>query len=159
MTHPRMTQYVANNYIPVPETGCWLWLGTWTHFGHGRLSSNGKSPIVASRLFYEHFTGPIPDGKFVCHKCDTPPCCNPDHLFLGTHSENMNDMKRKRRSRAASGEFNSSAKLNAEQVKTIFSDRRCRAAISHDYGISSSTVTAIKQGKSWKHLCLRDNHD
>lgn len=85
------------NYIPVPESGCWLWLGGWDANGYGKVSRNGKVITTAHRLFYFERNGPIPTGLVVCHKCDTPACCNPDHLFLGTYQDNIDDMIRKGR--------------------------------------------------------------
>ena len=95
----RMTQHVRNNYVPVPEAGCWLWLGCWHRNGYGKLSNNSKNTIVVSRLFYEFHRGPIPEGMQVCHKCDTPACVNPDHLFLGTNRDNAIDREKKQRGR------------------------------------------------------------
>ena len=96
----KMTPYVLNNYIPVPETGCWLWLGVWCPNGYGRISKHGQQ-IQASRAFYEHFNGAaIPDDMFACHKCDTPACVNPDHIFLGTQKDNMQDASNKGRMQA-----------------------------------------------------------
>lgn len=69
--------------------GCWLWP---VSAGYGQFK--GKR---AHRLSYEAFKGPIPDGLFVCHKCDVPACCNPDHLFVGTASDNSLDMVKKGR--------------------------------------------------------------
>jgi len=87
------------NYTPVTESGCWLWNGGWNVRGYGKCSRHGKVWAYAHRLFYTHFVGPIPDGACVMHKCDTPPCCNPDHLILGTRHENTLDMWIKGRAR------------------------------------------------------------
>ena len=78
-----------------PNTGCWLWDGRDIK-GYGAVSVANKSKL-AHRVSYEYHKGPIPDGMFVLHKCDMPLCINPEHLFLGTHAENMADMKRKGR--------------------------------------------------------------
>lgn len=77
-------------------TGCWVWTGRRHPFGYGLISRNGK-PYNAHRLSYEMHVGPITDGLWVLHRCDNPPCVNPDHLFLGTQSDNMQDCKIKGR--------------------------------------------------------------
>ena len=79
------------------ETGCWEWQGTMHHSGYGCFKDKGKFTYTHFAS-YRAFHGPT-DGKFVCHRCDNPKCCNPDHLFLGTHEENMEDMKVKGRGR------------------------------------------------------------
>lgn len=93
----RMTAHVAQNYIPVPECGCWIWLGARDQYGYGKLGSHGRHMLSAHRLFYTFYKGEIPEGMSVCHKCDTPPCVNPDHLFLGTPLDNARDRERKGR--------------------------------------------------------------
>ena len=87
-----------DKYIPVTETGCWLWISCCNGDGYALISANGKS-MRAHRLSWEMHRGPIPRGLFVLHKCDTPECVNPDHLFLGTNQDNMDDAKRKGRIR------------------------------------------------------------
>jgi len=89
-------------YVEKSE-GCWLWTSATTAAGYGVFRLGGRKGIAAyvHRLAWALTHGPIPDGLEVCHHCDTPPCCNPDHLFLGTHSDNMRDMARKGRNRGA----------------------------------------------------------
>lgn len=84
--------------MPIPEAGCWLWTGTANERGYGRVYSGGRM-WVAHRLSWTQANGPIPSGMFVCHKCDTPACVNPDHLFLGSPRDNVLDMVAKGRHR------------------------------------------------------------
>jgi hypothetical protein len=72
---------------------CWEWKGFRNTAGYGR----GPHDVPAHRLSWEMHNGPIPDGLFVCHRCDNPPCVNPAHLFLGTAKDNIDDMVRKDR--------------------------------------------------------------
>lgn len=100
---PTLRERRLSSYIPVTETGCWLFTGPWNDSGYGKFA--GERPVrkhtQAHRYFYEQFVGPIPDGLLLCHKCDTPPCVNPVHMFVGTHQDNMADMVRKGRHRHA----------------------------------------------------------
>ena len=83
--------------IPVPETGCMLWEGFWhPRFQYGRVMLSPRAE-QAHRAVWASVHGPIPKGMCVLHRCDTPPCCNPAHLFLGTHADNMRDMAKKGR--------------------------------------------------------------
>lgn len=83
---------------PEPNTGCWLWMQHTNRLGYGRLKQRNRSR-EAHRVSYEAFVGPIPEGMDVLHRCDVRCCVNPDHLFLGTHLDNMRDMAIKWRGR------------------------------------------------------------
>ncbi len=76
---------------------CWIWTGTRGPQGYGRIRVGGRRSTGAHRFAWEIVRGPVPDGLFVCHRCDNPPCVRPDHLFLGTASDNAWDCARKGR--------------------------------------------------------------
>lgn len=85
-----------SKYIPEPMSGCWLWLDKLTRDGYGQMTYKMKS-MRAHRWSYSIHVGPIPNGLLVCHKCDTPACVNPKHLFVGTVKDNTEDMIKKGR--------------------------------------------------------------
>ena len=127
---------------------CWLWLGG-VSAGYGTVSINGQ-PTRSNRASWLLHKGPIPDGLVVCHECDTPLCVNPAHLFLGTHNDNNQDKVIK--GRQTCGEAVANSILNADQVEEIRSElargekgRR----LAERYGVSPSTVSAIKAGRIW----------
>lgn len=89
---------IESKSAPIPESGCWLWQGyTSGKEGYGRIIVNGAS-LRAHRVSYEAFIGPIPEGMLICHKCDTPLCVNPNHLFIGSNQDNQRDASAKGRS-------------------------------------------------------------
>lgn len=86
----------------IPFSGCWIWMGATTGAGYGVIRDNGKL-VYVHRVMLAAATGHEIDGLDSLHECDIPPCCNPDHLFSGTHLENMQDMSAKGRGRQAWG--------------------------------------------------------
>lgn len=92
-----LKERLFENSIPEPNTGCWLWTKS-TRNGYGRIRVNGKKES-AHRISFLLFNGMIPESMGVLHKCDTPSCINPEHLWVGTHRDNMMDALKKGRSR------------------------------------------------------------
>jgi hypothetical protein len=135
-------------YIPEPNSGCWLWEKSLDVYGYGRLGHDG----LAHRHSWTIHRGPIPLGMHVLHKCDTPICVNPDHLFLGTAGDNARDRDKKGRGAKRSGEKSNLSKLTEADVLAIRSDTRLQVIISKIYGINQTTVSKIKCRKSWAHL-------
>lgn len=114
--------------VPEPNTGCWLWLsgsrGPKNH-QYGTLTLNKKT-ISAHRVSYVEYKGPIEKGLSVMHKCDTTLCINPDHLILGTHTENMHDMIKKNRNPLAVKKTHCQRGHEFNEENTIISIRKDR---------------------------------
>ncbi len=133
----------------VTESGCWIWKGAiFPERGYGAFAYPGEQ--LAHRVSWRLYRGEIPEGKFVLHRCDVPACVNPEHLFLGTQTENMADKVRKARQSRGAG--TGVSKLTQEQVVAIKADARLQKEIALSYGISQSAVSEIKLGKTWKHV-------
>ena len=132
------------------ESGCWLWTSCGRGYGgQGSFKFEGKT-FGAHRFAWELVKGPIPHGMCVLHKCDVPKCVNPDHLFIGTQVENIQD--RDKKERQARGEKVTVSKLTAEQVLAIRADRRSDKAIADDYGVFFTAISKIKRRITWKHI-------
>lgn len=132
-----------------PES-CWEWQGARHGKGYGHIRISGKVE-KAHRIAYEIAVGPIPDGMHVCHACDNPPCCNPKHLWLGTNEDNLLDRQSKRRH--AHGVRHSRARLTEDEVREIVAiDGISHSRIAEMFGISKTTVSHIKCGRSWRHI-------
>jgi hypothetical protein len=140
---------------PEPNSGCWLWVGSLNVAGYGYLWLPGRKQQLAHRHSYEKYKGPIPGGLAVCHKCDVRCCVTPDHLFLGTRSDNNADMIRKGRHKCIPqpGETNPMAKLNWKDVRRIRELRETGqncAEIAKQFNITKANVWLIVTDQTWR---------
>lgn len=170
------------SYIPEPNSGCWLWLGTLTKSGYGTAAVEGKT-VGAHRASYLAFCGPIPEGLFICHRCNNRACVNPDHLYAGTHTDNMADRKRAglyyegedhwthikperlatgekhwsnlHPDKTCKGERNGSVKITEQElfeIRAAFATGEPGQRIAKRYGLGKTQIYRIRDGRSWRHL-------
>jgi len=142
--------------------GCWEWQGKLNNCGYGCLAKiidGNKIEIRAHRLSFEIFKGEIPEGMLVCHTCDNPSCCNPDHLWLGTPQDNTQDMLKKNRGRhrllTSNRRANAAGKLTESQViemRELYKNGWSQREIREKFKISQSQVSGILTYKFWKHV-------
>lgn len=142
------------------DISCWIWRWSFTKRGYGRANYKGKA-IYAHRLSYLIFNGEIPDKMFVCHKCDTPLCVNPAHLFAGTPKENSEDRDKKGRSRTVvgkryKGESHSRSVLKDHEVIEIRNlyerNNISQREIAKKFNVVMQTISAIVNRKTWTHI-------
>lgn len=143
--------------VPEPNTGCWLWPRGRTSEGYGVLSDyrdGHRVRMLAHRLADRLAMGSDAGAFFVCHRCDTPACCNPDHLFRGTGADNSHDMAMKGRAHRVLGANNSHTKLTEAEARAIVNAYACggvsMAQLGRRYGIRPSSVHKIVSGKTWR---------
>ena len=140
---------IEKNTIRLPESGCWIWLGTITNHGYGRVCA-GKKPFYAHRVSYEQKYGSIPNGMMALHHCDVRCCVNPDHIFVGTQQNNMTDKVHK--NRQAKGISHGNAKLTEDQAREIKFSSEASIKLAAKFNYSASMIREIKNGNLWKHL-------
>lgn len=136
--------------VSIDGDGCFLFSSVGWH-GYGRIchgkSGSGSGILYAHRVSWELFHGPIPAGLSVLHRCDTPACVRPDHLFLGTQAENVADARSKGRDRHLSGFDHPMAKLTAEDIAGVREARKNKSAtvkeLSARYGVHQCTIYGI----------------
>lgn len=136
------------------EDGCWEWMGSRHYKGYGEFTPKPGNRMKAHRYAWISTRGPIPDGLLVCHHCDNPPCCNPDHLFLGSEKANKNDSVEKRR-HAFGCKCGRSKLTEADVLEIRRLDKLCntsRMSIARRFKISGRMVTAICVYENWKHV-------
>jgi hypothetical protein len=136
------------------KTPCWNYAGSTTVSGYGVVFVKGKL-VRAHRVAYALFKGKIPRGKGVCHHCDNPRCINPEHLFICTQKENMQDAVSKGRMKLPDnkGSRCAKSKFTDEQVATIrarVKGGELRKALAVEYGVHVNTISAIVNNRSYR---------
>lgn len=153
----RLLSHVVKN----EASGCWEWQGS-KRSGYGRMIVGSRKDGTrrsdsAHRISYIVHHGEIPDGIEVCHRCDNRCCVNPDHLFIGTHQENMNDRESKGRNKPQSGEKNGRAKLDKADVLRIREKREKGVPfqkLADEYGVHKKTIMDAVSGKHWHDVSI-----
>jgi len=137
------------SHVSKQASGCWIWTGAKLCNGYGRVRDANMKPLLAHRASYEHYVGSIPAGKYVCHKCDTPSCVNPVHLFVGTPTENQQDAKQKGRAKKATFKLD---KSKVEIIKNLLNEGVSQSKIANQFCISQSMVSNINTQKGWANV-------
>lgn len=134
--------------------GCWEWTGNRVRDGYGRIMRDGQI-IMAHRHAWTLVNGVIPHGMDICHTCDNPPCCNPDHLFVGTRADNLADMVAKGRQSRGRDRWNT--RLTENDVRDIRiewakSRHSTLREVAGHYDVSITAIFQAVTRKTWKHL-------
>lgn len=121
---------------------CWLWTGPRDRNGYGRISERTpRRSLLTHRVSWELHFGPIPDGLFVCHHCDNPPCVRPTHLFLGTQRDNMGDAAKKGRLQRKL------SVADVRQIRTDFEAGETKKGLGRKFGVHATDIALILTGK------------
>ncbi len=149
-----LSERFESKYIPEPNSGCWIWTAYVNCDGYGRIAREGSrmGMELAHRVSWGLHRGSIPNGLQVLHRCDNPPCVNPDHLFLGDVSANMKDAVKKGRKIMPRGEKNYNATLTESQALEIKYSKVTNRKLAEKYGVTYGMIGHIKNGRAWKHL-------
>lgn len=126
---------------------CHEWTGHIMPNGYGQISKDLK-PHYVHRVSWELNYGPVPTGQYVLHRCDNRKCANPEHLFLGTYHDNMDDMVAKNRQPA--GMRNSHAKLTDDAVRVIRASTLKQQELAEIFGVTQPTISEVQSGKIWR---------
>lgn len=134
----------------IKTENCWIYTKSLLSSGYGRVGQKR-----AHRFSYELHCGAIPENMYVCHRCDNPPCVNPNHLFLGTPKDNVTDRVNKRRCNTPAGDRHWNRKLTESLIITIkemINNGMHYRDVADKFNVSHATIHDIKQNKTWKHV-------
>jgi hypothetical protein len=145
---PKQDQSPAAFWSLADRSGdCWLWKGASHSSGYGSFRFRG-SQATAHRVAFQLENPAVEIGGMdICHRCDNRLCVRPDHLFVGTRQENVDDMMKK--GRGPVGHKNGQAKLTPAQVAAIRLDQRIHRLIAGQYGVDQAVISRIKNGRAY----------
>lgn len=138
-----------HQYIPEPNSGCWLWTGPVGGGGYGSFWMNGRQ-YLAHRASYEMFVRKPHSGNAVCHRCDVPLCVNPAHLFEGSSADNSADMVAK--NRQSKGEQRANSRVNPAVVRAIRASSLPDTEWATRLGVTKGTINHIRHRRNWRHV-------
>lgn len=152
---------IENSITHIPIVGCMIWTKTLLKSGgYGVIGYEGKH-WRAHRLVWTLTNGPIPDGMYVCHRCDTPSCVNPHHMFLGTPRDNTHDMFSKNRNRnpgaktplqGSKSRLSKLTEADVLEIRRLASIGVLHRLIADQFGVNRTNIVAITKRKSWRHI-------
>lgn len=138
--------------------GCWMWTACRDAGGYGRIRIESSPSVMAHRVAWVLNFGSIPVGMVVCHRCDTPACVRPDHLFLGSIADNVADMFTKGRAANQAGMHNGQAKLTDDKVREIRRRYKPRSptdggkALAAEFDVHVTIISMVMSRKIWAHV-------
>lgn len=151
--------------MPGMDTPCWEWTAGQNAAGYGRVRQNGRMESTHRVALAGALGRGLQPGEWALHRCDNPPCCRPDHLFLGDRAANIRDRDSKGRGADTRGVRNARAKLTEDDVRAIRSAQLTASprakkpgkvtisSLAAHYGVSRPIISGIRAGRGWGHLC------
>ena len=153
--YPLTKRQLHRFYTSVKQSisGCWTWFGYIDETGRARFKYNGIR-YRASRVGYYLFYRIDPGDECVCHTCDNPSCVNPEHLWLGTQTQNILDMNIKKRhgNTTLAGEQIGTSKLTTKEILTIRESNLSQNQLAKKYSVTQSLISMIQNKRIWKHV-------
>lgn len=133
------------------QTGCWEWTASLYGRGYGQFKEDSKkSSVGAHRWSAKNLAGLDIDNMVVCHKCDNPKCVNPEHLFVGSHQDNITDMVNKKRHQHGVNHYKT--KLTENDVRYIRSSIKSGYQLAKDFNVTEQHIGHIKNYRTWKYI-------
>lgn len=151
----KLTKYMRYivGHTDINEHGCWVWNGSVGTHGYGKASAYGATVFAHQLAFFIYHNIEMVCGNVICHKCDVKLCCNPDHLFVGTHMDNIMDAMSK--GITLRNERVGTSKLTSKEVADIkrrLNNGAIGRRLAEEYGVCPSTISNIRHGAFWANI-------